>query len=399
MRKLDDDNKKTPGKPTVNSVTSPSARNKENYLKMVSKAVEDSSKNIVTGVSTYLTGPREPVWSNKEVKVTEKFDIVIPEVIENLLNALNDKYSSVEFTILCKTEWNTEYKMFIMSDEYFIPKQSVSATHIDYEEDNVAFNTVIHKHPNGCHSFSGTDEEYINANFDFSILWVDRTFKVAQYKHRVSLNEDLFFVRVPLNVKREKVMYILPEGIEDKIVTKNSTYYGGAYRGGKSTYANGYGGGGYGGGGYAGNWDYGMPGGVYGARGYYSWSDEDDPDETDLRFSSAEKKEKKFGKKQKRKDRLHAGIRADEIDDDELSREFMALIGDDDDTQTLRNLGFSDEEIRFYNRGDVEDLNDYVKQGLSKDEVIAMGAACGMSIRTIPDSELEDICGEPDTTS
>ena len=89
MRKLDDEKKGTTNS-TEKSNTIPGKRNKENYLKMVSKAVEDSSKNIVTGVSTYLTGPREAVWSNKEVKVTDKFDIVIPEFISiTFINSIN----------------------------------------------------------------------------------------------------------------------------------------------------------------------------------------------------------------------------------------------------------------------------------------------------------------------
>ncbi len=47
----------------------------------------------------------------------------------------------------------------------------MSFTSIDFDEDEPSFNGVIHRHPTGCNTFSGTDDQYINSNFEFSILY------------------------------------------------------------------------------------------------------------------------------------------------------------------------------------------------------------------------------------
>ena len=61
-----------------------------------------------------------------------------------------------------------------MDREIFLPKQKVTPGHIDFLEipEKEKFNTVIHRHPSGVRSFSGTDDEYINKDFEVSILFL-----------------------------------------------------------------------------------------------------------------------------------------------------------------------------------------------------------------------------------
>lgn len=180
-----------------------------------------SKSNVVTKLPTGNVTTSQPVWSNTSIKVHKSFTIVIPHKIELLLLALNQEYADVEYTILTKTTWNSESKQFVMAEEYFIPQQQVTSVHIDYDEDNVNFNTVIHKHPDGCMNFSGTDEEYINTNFDFSVLWVNRTFHIGYAKIKCSQYSDDCFVRVPLEIKRGSMALYLPEDAKDKIKKKS----------------------------------------------------------------------------------------------------------------------------------------------------------------------------------
>jgi hypothetical protein len=99
----------------------------------------------------------------------------------------------------------------------------VTAAHIDYEEDNIDFNTVIHKHPDNCMSFSGTDEKYINSNFDFSLLWVNKKLHIGYIKINCDHISKGLFVRLNLNIKQDSYSEYLPKEAEEKII-KKSTY-------------------------------------------------------------------------------------------------------------------------------------------------------------------------------
>jgi len=57
----------------------------------------------------------------------------------------------------------------------YVPHQKVSSISIDFQEDppDNTYNGVIHRHPRGCTHFSGTDDQYINVNFEFSLLYVN----------------------------------------------------------------------------------------------------------------------------------------------------------------------------------------------------------------------------------
>jgi hypothetical protein len=78
-----------------------------------------------------------------------------------------------EFAILFKGKWEKEG--FVVSDEYYIPKQRTSYASVDFQEDiskkrAEGFNVIVHKHPSKF-GFSGADEDSINAHFLVSMIY------------------------------------------------------------------------------------------------------------------------------------------------------------------------------------------------------------------------------------
>ncbi len=145
----------------------------------------------------------------------DKIEYILPLKIESVLRGLSLKYRDVEFSIFAKTYFDSKNNFYISDpDDIFIPKQTVSRAHIKYEEDNLEYNTVFHKHPDGCKRFSGTDKNYINSNFKFSILWVDDNFSEAIVNLKL---EDGVFVEIPLSVRREHTIPTFPAIAEEKI--------------------------------------------------------------------------------------------------------------------------------------------------------------------------------------
>jgi len=60
-----------------------------------------------------------------------------------------------------------------LSKGFFVPKQEVTSVHIKIlEQIPLKYNVVIHRHPKGCTSFSGTDEKYLNDEFLASLLFI-----------------------------------------------------------------------------------------------------------------------------------------------------------------------------------------------------------------------------------
>lgn len=186
--------------------------------------VKFSKQNVVTGNQTGRTVYEKgvPVWSNKSVTSKKNLTFHIPFEIMKVLNALNDEYKSVEFSILGKAEKHpTKESHIVMENEFYVPTQKVSAAHIDYEEDVPDYNVVIHKHPDGCLSFSGTDDEYINANFDFSLLWVNRKFE----KGHARIKTTYGYISVPIEIEIDEVpKFDLTDEIKAKIIEETPAF-------------------------------------------------------------------------------------------------------------------------------------------------------------------------------
>ena len=139
------------------------------------------------------------------MNVVTKIIINIPEKIEDIMKEINSnkELGSVEFSILCKSKKEVKIQgdslLVYLEDDFFIPEQEVSSASIEYLEDNVKYDTVIHKHPSGCRAFSATDKEFINSNFMYSLLFVDGSFHTGNC--RFPINEDkTIYISLPTTV-------------------------------------------------------------------------------------------------------------------------------------------------------------------------------------------------------
>lgn len=158
-------------------------------------------------------------WSNPEVEIVKSVDYYIPLKLQRIMEALNNKFTGLEFSICGKTYTDPTLGILTLDvdfDSIFVPSQIVSGAAIDYKEEvPLEYNTVIHKHPNGCTHFSGQDTKYINQNFDYSLLWVNNTF------HRGLIRSSCEFGLINLDLKfvyqKEKFEDIPKEWI-DKIL-------------------------------------------------------------------------------------------------------------------------------------------------------------------------------------
>ena len=95
--------------------------------------------------------------------------------IQEIEKKVREKFKSdQEFSIFLHGDFNDNGEL-VLSDTYYIPKQSVGPASVDYKEEPHSFyNGCLHRHPSGCTSFSSTDKRYINSNFMFSLLYVNQ---------------------------------------------------------------------------------------------------------------------------------------------------------------------------------------------------------------------------------
>jgi len=120
-------------------------------------------------------------WINHDVTAIKYVHVSVNSVISKAMMGLYTEFPDVEFSIFGISKWVEKEKIVVMEDEFYIPNQKVTTASVDYDHNDCPekYNTVIHKHPDGCMSFSGTDEEFINANFDYTLLWVNRKFHIG----------------------------------------------------------------------------------------------------------------------------------------------------------------------------------------------------------------------------
>jgi proteasome lid subunit RPN8/RPN11 len=165
---------------------------------------------------------KDKIKNKSELSVNKQFNvaatmsickdiiIVVPEKIEDILKELDIRFRHVEYSIFCQSDRIETSELgdtlFIyLKDTYYIPEQSVSAAFVNYEEDHKDYDTVIHKHPDGCMSFSGTDREFINSNFDYSLLFVNKSFQTGNA--RIPINsEKTIYITMSAKVKVERII-------------------------------------------------------------------------------------------------------------------------------------------------------------------------------------------------
>ena len=170
------------------------------------------------------------VWDSGLKTVKPK--IFVPEHILNICNEVQKQNGSNEYSMLLNGQWREQG--FIIEDKYYIPKQEVSGASVDYKEDigqyKKEYNTIMHSHPfASSSSFSSADDENINSNFLYSLLFAQDGFCDAIIN--VDVGEG-----IRMQVKPEIVIYRDAETITiqgfDNIKSKShvSYNYGGGYQ-------------------------------------------------------------------------------------------------------------------------------------------------------------------------
>jgi hypothetical protein len=130
------------------------------------------------------------------LKILKKMQVVIPLKLLLVCNQIADKIED-EFSIVTNIFEKDDIEL-TLSEEFYIPKQEVNSSYINYHPDEYKFNTVIHRHPDNCNSFSSTDQNYINQNFELSILYTKRDgFIAGQYNLK---HENGYLIQLPVEI-------------------------------------------------------------------------------------------------------------------------------------------------------------------------------------------------------
>jgi len=131
------------------------------------------------------------------IKILKRMQVVIPLKLLLVCNQIADKVNEDEFSIVTNIAEKDDIEI-TLSEEFYIPKQIVSHSNIEYQPDDYKFNCVIHRHPDGLNSFSNTDQEYINQNFELSILYTKRDgFVNGLYN---LLHESGYMIQLPVQI-------------------------------------------------------------------------------------------------------------------------------------------------------------------------------------------------------
>lgn len=167
---------------------------------------------------TNITVNKNKVWRNEEVRFIEKIKCYIPTAIIDIMNGLDKMFSGDEFSIFAKSNWDKENKILRISEEYFVPLQEVSAAAVDYlEQPPDGFNVVMHKHPgSNSKTFSGIDDDYINQNFDVSLLWSGSKFTHGHVRTKTEFGNIL----INLDLVIPEPIYEIPATVAEKIRKK-----------------------------------------------------------------------------------------------------------------------------------------------------------------------------------
>ena len=168
------------------------------------------------GRETWTNERRNPIRLPIICRVPQRV-VIIMRSIERLMS--NSNMASLEFGLFLTGKFDAGGEL-VIGEEFYVPSQKVSGASIDFNEEppDAKFNGVIHRHPDGCKSFSGTDANHINKNFDFSLLYVCNDITMGVF------NLDVNGVRIQLPLQIE-VMYpvfdMTNENIIDKIQRKS----------------------------------------------------------------------------------------------------------------------------------------------------------------------------------
>jgi len=141
---------------------------------------------------------------SSEFNFISDMKIIVPESVHDLCKALHGAISnqSIEFGFFLKSIINIDAGEVVIypvdlsvGTNFEVPKQRATVGTIAFDEEpsDASFNTVIHRHPAGCTSFSTTDMSSINEEFDVSLIFIPNSatpFPDALVNYRI--NDDTF---------------------------------------------------------------------------------------------------------------------------------------------------------------------------------------------------------------
>lgn len=132
------------------------------------------------------------------IKIISRIEVIIPVKLLLVCNQIASRLNDNEFSIVTDIKEKAPAKL-ILGDEFYIPKQSVGRTSIDYLPDTYSHNVCIHRHPDSLNNFSGTDREYINQNFELSILYTQHEgFVFGVFNHKI---DESCIIQLPIEIE------------------------------------------------------------------------------------------------------------------------------------------------------------------------------------------------------
>ncbi|MBE2228996.1 MAG: hypothetical protein IAE93_16695 [Ignavibacteria bacterium] len=159
----------------------------------------------------------ENQWES-ELNIISSIQVVIPVKLYLVCNQIAGKVGGNEFSIVTDIK-EKDNQNILITDDFYIPKQRVNPSNIDYLPDVYNHSVCIHRHPDGCNGFSSTDKEYINQNFVLSLLYTRRDgFVNGIYNMRL---DDKTLIQLPVDVK---VDYALEEIDIEHIVQEKDLF-------------------------------------------------------------------------------------------------------------------------------------------------------------------------------
>lgn len=188
-----------------------------NKIRRLSEETDSDSDEVTTvkriasseddGLSSRKDG-RDIVWTNSDLSVVEPpIDCYIPYSLVMRMRTLETVVNSrLEYGAFLKGTFDESLHV---GEDFYVPDQIVTGVTIDFREENPeGYNGVIHRHPGGCTSFSGTDKGSINQNYDFSLLYVNGDIKTGI----INIKAQGLRIQLPLRIK---VVHPLVEGMEE----------------------------------------------------------------------------------------------------------------------------------------------------------------------------------------
>ena len=168
---------------------------------MKTKEQSDKTEKVITKgkvIEAKFSEQKKEAWESG-IKILKQMEVIVPLKLLLICNQIAGKVKDEsEFSIVTNIAERDDETLFL-SEEFYIPKQIVAHASIDYlpDEKDSGFKVVIHRHPNGMDSFSGTDQTFINQNFELSLLY---TKKDGIIHGIYNLRYNDFLIQIPCTI-------------------------------------------------------------------------------------------------------------------------------------------------------------------------------------------------------